>query len=137
MNLKGALLATLLILLISINISAQVVVSDVMIGTPEVLCPTECDDLDPCTNDYCLQGECVFEQEPEKTECGDKMECIEGECVEEKKLSTVVITRETGAKPTAAAILVVLLVLSMIILVIQINDKELLLSFGRRLLGKK
>ena len=44
---------------------------------------TECDDFNPCTQDYCVSetGNCSSDSLPDTTPCGDNQHCMASECV--------------------------------------------------------
>ncbi len=57
-------------------------------GVPVALIPISendctgisCNDFNPCTVDYCSEGQCVYDSAFEGKECGEGMMCIEGNC---------------------------------------------------------
>ena len=57
-------------------------------GVPIALIPIDendctgitCNDFNPCTKDYCSEGQCVYDSGFEGTECGNGMMCISGSC---------------------------------------------------------
>lgn len=39
-----------------------------------------CDDSNPCTTDFCFEGQCFYSELPDGTTCGFGMECLSGLC---------------------------------------------------------
>jgi len=62
----------------------------------------DCIDLDPCTGDSCVGGECLHEGLPNGTTCGEALECQQGLCVDVPPVTSgsVICTMSGGAGST-------------------------------------
>ncbi len=49
---------------------------------------SDCDDQEPCTNEFCLNGQCSFIPVANGTTCGFGMECKSAECTEIQRIQT-------------------------------------------------
>ncbi len=58
-----------------------------------------CDDFNPCTRDYCIEGECVYAEMSEGAKCGKEMHCMQGKCVKIEKEKIVPAIETVVAPP--------------------------------------
>lgn len=75
-----------------------------------------CDDENPCTNDYCVKGECKFSPSNEGKTCADNKVCAAGQCVKSQSVAVGSEEQKIGSKSPdlpvylAIGVLVVLLI---------------------------
>ncbi|MBI4044743.1 MAG: hypothetical protein HY392_03475, partial [Candidatus Diapherotrites archaeon] len=60
--------------------------------TPEDEClGVMCNDFNPCTNNFCVNGECTFPPLQSGSSCGENKTCENNKCIE-----TITVKRPTG-----------------------------------------
>jgi len=65
-----------------------------------------CNDYNPCTRDYCVEGECTYAPMQEEAKCGPEMVCRQGKCVSTKEPETALAVTATKGD-TIAFILII------------------------------
>ena len=65
-----------------------------------------CNDYNPCTRDYCVEGECTYAPMQEEAKCGPELVCRQGKCVSTNEPETALAVTATKAD-TIAFILII------------------------------
>ncbi len=98
-----------------------------------------CNDFNPCTEDICEEGECIFTPLEEGESCEEGKRCIEGECIEAGETDL-----DKGMPPESIPIIILLILIivgAIAILIIKKKEglgeklkslQEILLGVGKK-----